>query len=739
MKLIKYSVKRLFSSGSRSYPAIAILLPLALLSGCKIIQEVGRGGSIVSDSGDFDCPSQTVCTIDVENGQAFKDTFAAVPEPGYQFFGWAPSIPGEKASLCGGSKEPCVLSASPEFTDNDSEFYLEPIFGMDLDRDGIANAQDNDLDGDGVRNGIDIFPRDVSQLGKTIERICLGPDWIDDERCFEVNTNRIGGRNQSTYRVNKPGVLSVDVAQRRQELASLPPAKVNQYCSDTTASADRLPDVSARSVDVHVYSWDGESIGIPSHIEAAEITLGGVSLASGAYFDQFTFQVSLAVEANTVDFSIDPGANDDNSIPGLERPFYFLARVNARSVQFGTTEDLNALNALPVPTRELFFSLTKNLPNLLRQSNPDVSFNRDNPIDVFNSAKDIADLFEAFPSLAYQKPELPPLEEMWCSDDFDTCREYLPNWEFRDTMVNYGADYLAFANEDLGRYLLQKMRFWAESRAFLNVRNVELGETWQDDVWPRYETNMVLVSVLEAWSLLRQDGLPTKRDIDLIENWLGEVLSFTALTTSGGPGGIKNEYNLGYLESSLKMAWGALKGIDQLFVEGLEHIYLALHQMNKEGGFPREIARGGAAYSYQNLTAMHVMYMANLAVVQGYDVFKWSVDGKTLHTMADFSIRAAQDPAMMEEYALEHNYPYTPLPINYEATLAVDQNGRDSKYSRGKSNGAWFEVYLALNPSATWQSDLDGILFAGLENSRPFYHEVMGANTTCYLSQSVND
>jgi hypothetical protein len=182
------------------------------------------------------------------------------------------------------------------------------------------------------------------------------------------------------------------------------------------------------------------------------------------------------------------------------------------------------------------------------------------------------------------------------------------------------------------------------------------------------------------------------------------------------------------------MAWGALQGNDTIFTEGLEKIVLALHQMNDDGGFPREIARGGNSYLYQNLTTMSVMYMANLARVQGYDVFSWNVEGKSLHDMVSFAIDSAKSPATLEAYATEHNYPWHPLPINFESTLKLDSTGRESKYSRGKMHGAWFEVYMALFPSENWKSEVDALLFLGLEESRPVHHELMGTNTTCYFS-----
>ncbi len=106
------------------YPIFLVLL----LPGCKILVDVPEGGSVASRTGENDCAAGTTCSIDVENGITFSDTFTAVPAPGYQFVGWKQ---GDRL-LCGGSAEPCALeNVPPEFTDRDIELRLIPQFEPD--------------------------------------------------------------------------------------------------------------------------------------------------------------------------------------------------------------------------------------------------------------------------------------------------------------------------------------------------------------------------------------------------------------------------------------------------------------------------------------------------------------------------------------------------------------------------------------------------------------------------------
>jgi Thrombospondin type 3 repeat len=107
----------------------ALASTLLLLSGCFLEIRVPVGGSVVSQSGAYDCDS--FCSVPIWD-LFFDETFEAVPDRGYGFVGW------KKAELhfCGGKTTPCYLSTS-QFADypalmdmlsSNSVFYLEPEF-----------------------------------------------------------------------------------------------------------------------------------------------------------------------------------------------------------------------------------------------------------------------------------------------------------------------------------------------------------------------------------------------------------------------------------------------------------------------------------------------------------------------------------------------------------------------------------------------------------------------------------
>jgi len=85
------------------------LLLLAIgvaLAGCKLEVVVGTGGTVQSESNTRNCSENNTCSFQVSAAN-FKDTFTAVPLPGYKFKGWHKG-PGY---LCFTASNPsCTLS-----------------------------------------------------------------------------------------------------------------------------------------------------------------------------------------------------------------------------------------------------------------------------------------------------------------------------------------------------------------------------------------------------------------------------------------------------------------------------------------------------------------------------------------------------------------------------------------------------------------------------------------------------
>ena len=103
---------------------IGLVAATALLAGCKIVQTSTSGGSIASASGDYDCAEDSVCEIDIPNGDPFSETFTAVARYRYAFAGWR----GTESYLCAGIAPTCTVDIPGSITAYDATGYMTAQF-----------------------------------------------------------------------------------------------------------------------------------------------------------------------------------------------------------------------------------------------------------------------------------------------------------------------------------------------------------------------------------------------------------------------------------------------------------------------------------------------------------------------------------------------------------------------------------------------------------------------------------
>lgn len=132
---------------SNCKPFVLSAMALALTA-CKIQIEVPQGGSVVTESGDYQCSAGSICIVEVTD-LLFDESFRVETEDGYAFAGWAV----RQGGLCGGSMEPCVLSTSGfasypallALLNSDDAFFLEPIFWSGNTGDTLCDYSDTTL------------------------------------------------------------------------------------------------------------------------------------------------------------------------------------------------------------------------------------------------------------------------------------------------------------------------------------------------------------------------------------------------------------------------------------------------------------------------------------------------------------------------------------------------------------------------------------------------------------------
>lgn len=557
-------------------------------------------------------------------------------------------------------------------------------------------------------------------------QVCTGPDNLfpPPSGCFDIDTTTIGGRAFQDYVVTRPGSLHFDLAAERKGLSRLTPDTAALYCAVNPAARTRaglpaLTFASSRLV-IHTQQWnDGQ-------LRTADVARLG--------FTDLRTSDGLVVPSLEVALHLQRGANAD---PRLNLLFTGASGVPEMAGLDGTWFNVDpATREFSHPrfatigerARRLAFALLDRAPTLMAAMSPSTYPGPADPPWTLSTVVAQSTLFRDA-SFAVPQPRFDPIVTLNCSlfGGYQTCTEEPALRAFAAYLQKYGADYLESRDSAMLAGLLANLRAWAAADALSIIPGIVKGQPNQPDFVPKYLLQQFVMPVITTWSLLRNDPQVGAADRALIEGWVDRVVAFAG-EPFGGPGADDMPWNPGYLTVGVRMAWGVVKGNDEAVARGVERVYMGLHQMRKDGSFPREVARGACALGYQTWQTHHLVVLAELAARQGYDAYALSVDGKTLHDAIKFILDVMDDPTLIAAYATQNpsscNAPAgSPLQI---PTIVGDNDG-DSPF-------AWMEWYIARFPSHPNASRLAKLKPGGLTANRPVHHIMSGANTTCFAA-----
>lgn len=190
----------------------------------------------------------------------------------------------------------------------------------------------------------------------------------------------------------------------------------------------------------------------------------------------------------------------------------------------------------------------------------------------------------------------------------------------------------------------------------------------------RHYMKLGFLPMITAYAVLKQAGGLPPREVDLIETWMARVVDAIDQNNLDGKR-LSDAYNSRYSRDLVNMTWGALTGDFGAFEKGLVRFDAALDDMREDGSLPGETMRKSYALSYQNLAISILVAMAEVAAVQGIDLYTRDREGRSLHLAIAFLVNAAEDFDMVRIYA--------DLPQDL---------------SRLRNHLSWSEAYLARFP-----------------------------------------
>ncbi len=247
-----------------------------------------------------------------------------------------------------------------------------------------------------------------------------------------------------------------------------------------------------------------------------------------------------------------------------------------------------------------------------------------------------------------------------------------------------------------------------------------------------YVIERIMLPMIVAWGLVRDSDEVDADERRNIVKWLTKLID-RRLRPLGRDGDLSDLNNHAYLAASVDMAWGALNGAPDGFARGIVAYRAAIGQLRPDGSLPRETERGARALWYQRHAIASLVTIAEMAAVQGYDLYGYAVDGHDIHSAIRFLLAAVDDPKLVWPYAEANRNPGP-----YENWMVQDM-GFLIRRGHGRHYMAWAEPYMRRFPDRPEARALARLLPERDPDWRPMVDEYSGGDTTCFFAPAAKE
>jgi poly(beta-D-mannuronate) lyase len=246
----------------------------------------------------------------------------------------------------------------------------------------------------------------------------------------------------------------------------------------------------------------------------------------------------------------------------------------------------------------------------------------------------------------------------------------------------------------------------------------------------RYALDRTLLPTIVAFWLLGDDPVLAPPERRRVADWLGRLVRLRGEAQgSRERGATTARNNHFYLRASVDMAWAALTGNEAGWRSGLAAYRQALRDMRPDGSLPLETSRGARALWYQRHAIASLVVIAEIAAVQGQDLYGLEVDGRTVHTAVRFLLDAIDDPRRVWRYAAANERPGPERDWRRQDLGFLERRGHGRHYM------AWAEIYMARFPERRETRRLRELLDPADPDVRPMIDDYSGGNTTCFFAK----
>ncbi len=216
-----------------------------------------------------------------------------------------------------------------------------------------------------------------------------------------------------------------------------------------------------------------------------------------------------------------------------------------------------------------------------------------------------------------------------------------PFFAFEAQVTGFAANYVRTGEPGQAHCLVHLLSSWADRRALLAFDyEGNHGQAWYAIQWATATAGL-------AYSIVRSEPSLSDQERQEVEDWLAAVVA----KQIGYPGNPISCCNNHYYWRGLQAAIvGVVTGNDRLFRYGIRAYQAALKSMNPDGSLRHEMDRGKRALHYQNFAILPLVFIAEIAARQGYDLYGMAIDGRDIHLAVGFLLQAMEDPTVLRRY-----------------------------------------------------------------------------------------
>ena len=255
--------------------------------------------------------------------------------------------------------------------------------------------------------------------------------------------------------------------------------------------------------------------------------------------------------------------------------------------------------------------------------------------------------------------------------------------------------YVTTANNSYAKCLAKVLNEWAEKGSLLSFDyEGNSKQAWYGIQWTTASAGM-------AYSIIKDNPSIGPELKHKIEIWLRKVAK-RQISWQGGPTSCCNNHS--YWRGLEAAIVGVVTNDQNLFRFGIKKYISALNSMNKDGSFPYEMDRGKRALHYQNFAVLPLVYIAEIASRQGYNLYDLKINDKDLHLAINFLMKGINNIEIIKK------------------KTGYDQ---DTSFIYKKRELNWVEPYVRRFRN----EDIETFL----EQRRPIYHRWSGGNSTLYF------